>query len=84
MSYSPNMLYTIRISSRFKVVAERTLPAVMVSHSKGLLKRKAVRMPESGSGQSFICSASICAAITAVGGSMGVGPLCSRGLLVPI
>ena len=43
-----------------------------------------MRMPESGSGQSFICKASICAATTAVGGSIGVGPLCSKGLLVPL
>ena len=56
----------------------------MLSHSKGLLNRKAVRMPESGSGQSFICRASICAATTAVGGSMGVGALRSSGLLLPL
>lgn len=67
-----------------KHAEKRTLPAIMLSHSYGLLNRKAVRMPESGSGQSFICKASICAATTAVGGSMGVGRLCSKGLLVPL
>ena len=63
---------------------ELTRPATMLSHSKGLLNRKAVRTPESGSGQSFICRASICAATTAVGGSMGVGALCSSGPLLPL
>lgn len=41
----------------------------------------AVCTPASGSGQSLICSASICAATAAVGGSRGLGRLCCRGAL---
>lgn len=61
----------------------RTRPAIMLSQPKGLLNRKAVLMPASESGQSFICSASICAAMAAVGDSMGVGERCGSGLSRP-
>lgn len=72
------------LCSLYLECVKKTSPGIRCSQFCGLQKANAARTPESESGQSFICRASICAAMTVVGGMRCEGFRSFKGSLTPL